>query len=44
MELLGTGRLTVLLGNPPREFRANSTTVSQLVEAAGKLSQNRKEL
>ncbi len=42
MELLGTGRLTVLLGNPPREFRATSTTVNQLVDAAGKLSQNRK--
>ena len=42
MELLGTGRLTVLLGNPPKEFRGNSSTVSQLVEAAGKLSQNRK--
>jgi len=42
MELLGTGRLAVLLGNPPREFRATSTTVNQLVDAAGKLSQNRK--
>ena len=42
MELLGTGRLTVLLGNQPKEFRGNSSTVSQLVEAAGKLSQNRK--
>ena len=42
MELLGTGRLTVLLGNPPKEFRARSTTVNQLVDAAGKLSQNRK--
>ena len=42
MELLGTGRLTVLLGNPPKEFRATSTTVNQLVNAAGKLSQNRK--
>ena len=42
MELLGTGRLTVLLGNPPKEFRATSTTVNQLVDAAGKLSQNRK--
>jgi len=42
MELLGTGRLTVLLGNPPKEFRAASTTVNQLVDAAGKLSQNRK--
>ena len=42
MELLGTGRLAVLLGNPPKEFRAASTTVNQLVEASGKLSQNRK--
>jgi len=42
MELLGTGRLAVLLGNPPREFRATSTTVNHLVDAAGKLSQNRK--
>jgi len=42
MELLGTGRLTVLLGNPPKEFRATSTTISQLVDAAGKLSQNRR--
>ena len=42
MELLGTGRLAVLLGNPPKEFRATSTTVNQLVEASGKLSQSRK--
>ena len=42
MELLGTGRLTVLLGNPPKEFRANGDSVNQLVEAAGKLSQNRR--
>jgi len=42
MELLGTGRLTVLLGNPPKEFSANSNAVNQLVEAAGKLSQNRR--
>ena len=42
MELLGTGRLTVLLGNPPKEFRANSNAVNQLVDAAGKLSQNRR--
>ncbi len=42
MELLGTGRLTVLLGNPPKEFRATSNTITQLVDAAGKLSQNRK--
>jgi len=42
MELLGTGRLAVLLGNPPKEFRATSTTISQLVDTAGKLSQNRR--
>ena len=42
MELLGTGRLTVLLGNPQKEFRANSNAVHQLVDAAGKLSQNRR--
>ena len=42
MELLGTGRLAVILGKPPKEFRATSTTVNQLVDAAGKLSQNRK--
>jgi len=42
MELLGTGRLTVLLGNPPKEFRANANVVNQLVDAAGKLSQNRR--
>ena len=42
MELLGTGRLTVILGNPPKEFRANSNAINQLVDAAGKLSQNRR--
>ena len=42
MELLGTGRLTVLLGNPPKEFRAAKTTITQLVDTAGKLSQNRR--
>ena len=42
MELLGTGRLAVLLGNPPKEFRATSTSITHLVNAAGKLSQNRK--
>ena len=42
MELLGTGRLTVLLGSPPKEFRATSTTITQLVDAAGKLSKNRR--
>ena len=42
MELLGTGRLAVLLGNPPKEFRATSTTITQLVNTAGRLSQNRR--
>ena len=42
MELLGTGRLAVLLGNPPKEFRATSNTITQLVNTAGRLSQNRK--
>jgi len=42
MELLGTGRLAVLLGNPQKEFRATSTTITQLVDTAGKLSQNRR--
>ena len=42
MELLGTGRLAVLLGNPQKEFRAASTTISNLVETAGKLSQNKR--
>ena len=42
MELLGTGRLNVLLGNTQKEFQSNSNTVSFLTEAAGKLSQNRR--
>jgi len=42
MELLGTGRLAVILGNPSKEFRANATTVNQIVDASGKLSQNRR--
>ena len=42
MELLGTGRLAVILGNPPKEFRASSTTITKLVDTAGKLSQNRR--
>ena len=42
MELLGTGRLNVIFGNPPKEFRATSNTISQLVDTAGKLSQNRR--
>ena len=42
MELLGTGRLAVLLGNTQKEFQANTTTVTQLSEAAGRLSQKRR--
>ena len=42
MELLGTGRLAVLLGNTQKEFQSNTSTVSYLTEAAGKLSQNRR--
>ena len=42
MELLGTGRLAVLIGNPQKEFRAKANTVTQLTEAAGRLSQNRR--
>ncbi len=42
MELLGTGRLAVLLGNPQKEFRAGASTITQLAEAAGRLSQNRR--
>ncbi len=42
MELLGTGRLAVLLGNPQKEFRATASTVAQLTEAAGRLSQGRR--
>ncbi|MFL0780497.1 MAG: diadenylate cyclase CdaA [Prochlorococcus sp.] len=42
MELLGTGRLAVLLGNPQKELRATASTVAQLTEAAGRLSQIRR--
>ena len=42
MELLGTGRLAVILGNTQKEFQASSNTFAQLTEAAGRLSQNRK--
>ncbi|WP_320674842.1 diadenylate cyclase CdaA [Prochlorococcus sp. MIT 1341] len=42
MELLGTGRLAVLLGNPQKELRATASTVAQLTEAAGRLSQSRR--
>ena len=39
MELLGTGRLAVLLGKPQNEFRANESAITYLSEAAGRLSQ-----
>ena len=42
MELLGTGRLAVLLGNEPKEFRSNSNIISALADAAGRLSQSRR--
>ncbi len=42
MELLGTGRLAVLLGNPQNEFRAAAGTVAQITDAAGRLSQMRR--
>ncbi len=42
MELLGTGRLAVLLGNPQKEFRATASAIAQLTEAAGRLSQSRR--
>lgn len=42
MELLGTGRLAVLLGNTQKGFQANTNTVTKLSEAAGRLSQKRR--
>ncbi len=42
MELLGTGRLAALMGNPDNEFSATANTISQLTEAAGRLSQSRR--
>ena len=42
MELLGTGRLAVLLGNPQKEFSSSANTVNFLSEAAGRLSQIRR--
>ena len=42
MELLGTGRLAVLLGKSQKEFQATTNTVKQLTEAAGRLSQSRR--
>ncbi|GCE65097.1 TIGR00159 family protein [cyanobiont of Ornithocercus magnificus] len=42
MELLGTGRLGVLLGSPQRRLGASASTVAQLTEAAGRLSQSRR--
>ena len=41
MELLGTGRLAVLLGNPQSKLRATASTVAQLTDAAGRLSKSR---
>ena len=41
MELLGTGRLAVLLGNPQSKLRATASTVAQLTETAGRLSKSR---
>ena len=37
MELLGTGRLAVLLGNPQKEFRATAGTVAHIT-VAGQMS------
>ncbi len=42
MELLGTGRLAVLLGKSQNDFRANESTIAYLAEAAGRLSQSRR--
>jgi len=42
MELLGTGRLAVLLGNPQSRLRTTASTVAQLTEAAGRLSKSRR--
>ena len=42
MELLGTGRLAVLLGNPQSRLRTTASTVAQLTEAAGRLSRSRR--
>ena len=42
MELLGTGRLAVLLGNPRRDFRTATGVLAQITEAAGRLSQQKR--
>lgn len=42
MELLGTGKLAVLLGNPQSRLRTTASTVAQLTEAAGRLSKSRR--
>ena len=42
MELLGTGRLAVLLGNPQSKLRATASTVAKLTDAAGRLSKSRR--
>ena len=42
MELLGTGRLAVILGKSQNEFRASESNIANLSEAAGRLSQSRR--
>lgn len=42
MELLGTGRLAVLLGNPQSKMRSTASTVALLTDAAGRLSKSRR--
>ncbi|QNJ06344.1 diadenylate cyclase [Synechococcus sp. MEDNS5] len=42
MELLGTGKLAVLLGNPQSRLRTTASTVAQLTDAAGRLSKSRR--
>jgi len=42
MELLGTWRLDVLLANPASNLRVKAGTVTQLTDAAGRLSQSRR--
>ena len=42
MELLGTGKISAIFGNPQEEFQAGETTITQLSDSAGKLSQLRR--
>ena len=42
MELLGTGRLAVLLGNPQSKMRSTASTVALITDAAGRLSKSRR--